>query len=62
MRISRSLFLSVSALISAPAIAQNVEPADEDVSGGDEIIVFGQGQTRQVQEINSEDITILAPR
>jgi iron complex outermembrane recepter protein len=61
MRISRSLFLSVSALISAPAIAQNVAPADEDVSGGDEIIVFGQGQTRQVQEINSEDITILAP-
>jgi len=43
-----------------PAMAQqeNMPAEDETVEG--EIIVFGRGETRQVQELTSKDLLILA--
>jgi iron complex outermembrane recepter protein len=61
MRFSNTLLLSASILISAPAFAQDAAPTDDEASDGEEIVVFGQGETRQVQEIKNADITILAP-
>jgi iron complex outermembrane receptor protein len=51
-----------SAVVIAPAaLAQTAVPEDSPEASEGEIVVFGQGQTRQVQEIRSEDVTILAP-
>ncbi len=60
-RFSICLFLTTS-LIAMPAWAQNA-PAADDAEAGEaaEIIVFGRGETRQVQELKSEDLLILAP-
>ncbi|QZH74121.1 MAG: TonB-dependent receptor [Erythrobacter sp.] len=50
------------ALMAQVAVAQeNVEEAPEEEVSGEAIIVFGQGQTRQVQEVESEDIRIQLP-
>lgn len=69
MRIVAVLLASTS-LIAAPAIAapavvdQGTAPAAETAlpaEGGDsEIVVLGQGQTRQVQELSTRELTILA--
>lgn len=58
-----SMLLASSAALSAPAYAQVVSmPADEMTEAGNEdIVVFGRGETRQVQEISAQDVTILAP-
>lgn len=53
------LFLS-TAIYSAPALAES-EVAGLDAEGAPDIIVFGQGETRQVQEIQSDAILTLAP-
>ncbi len=58
MRIRYLLLLSCVPF-SSPAFAQN--PIDESVDEEAAIVVFGQGQTRQVQELDSEDLSILAP-
>lgn len=58
MRIRYLLLLSCVPF-SSPAFAQN--PVDESVDEEAAIVVFGQGQTRQVQELDSEDLSILAP-
>jgi iron complex outermembrane recepter protein len=58
MRIRYLLLLSCVPF-SSPAFAQN--PVDESVEEEAAIVVFGQGQTRQVQELDSEDLSILAP-
>ncbi len=61
MRLISILFSSCAVMVATPIWAQSgVEPAEE-TADADGIIVFGQGQTRQVQEIKSEDLTILAP-
>jgi len=60
MRIT-TLLLSTAALVTTPAFAQATLPENTDGAPADEIVVFGQGETRQVQEIKSEDIQILAP-
>jgi len=60
MRIT-TLLLSTAALVATPAFAQATLPGNTDSAPADEIVVFGQGETRQVQEIKSEDIQILAP-
>ena len=57
-----SLLLASAALLSTPAFAQDASPAPADAPAADagEIVVFGAGQTRQVQELSSADISILA--
>ncbi len=50
------------ALMANCALAQeNVDEDPADATIGETIIVYGEGQTRQVQEVESEDITILLP-
>ena len=45
-----------------PALAQDAAiPADEAAAEGDAIVVFGKGETRQVQEVKAADIAVLLP-
>ena len=54
--------LSTTAFLSAPALAQDAAiPADEAGNEGDAIVVFGKGETRQVQEVKAADIAVLLP-
>ena len=62
-----SIFLlaSVAAFVT-PAVAQDSvsAPADDEVAEAaeeDAIVVFGRGETRQVQEVGSKELLILAP-
>lgn len=61
MRRTTFALLLASTIISTPAFAQDVAPADAPAADGAEIIVFGRGETRQVQEITSRDIVTLTP-
>ncbi|MGL5839955.1 MAG: TonB-dependent receptor [Sphingorhabdus sp.] len=54
----RSILLFSCALSATPAFAQESPPEADETN--EEIVVFGQGQTRQVQEIKADDIQILA--
>ncbi len=57
-----SIFLLASAAaLATPALAQNATPPADDEVATDEIIVFGRGETRQVQELNNKELLILAP-
>lgn len=61
MRTFISILLANAALIASPAMAQQANlPAETETTEG-EIVVFGQGETRQVQEISSKELLILAP-
>lgn len=61
MRTFISILLANATLIASPAMAQQANlPADTEATD-DEIVVFGQGETRQVQEISSKELLILAP-
>ncbi len=59
------LALAGTALTAVPAVAQDaaILPADEMAGddGSSDIVVFGRGETRQVQELGGEDVRILAP-
>ena len=57
------LLLASCAFISVPAFAQDAPlPADDMAAdAGEDIVVFGRGETRQVAELAAEDVTILAP-
>ena len=46
-------------MTSTAAFAQ--DPAADEVAAEDSIVVFGAGQTRQVQQLDSDDLSILAP-
>ena len=67
MRSFAAILLASTCLIAAPALAQ--DEADlagtgaETAAGGDDsvIVVFGQGQTRQVQEVDAADLQVLTP-
>ncbi|MFM5915758.1 MAG: TonB-dependent receptor [Chakrabartia godavariana] len=61
MRKITSLLLSTVAVLATPAFAQTTAPDGDEVTSGEEIVVFGRGETRQVQEIGNADLTILAP-
>lgn len=61
MRKITSLLLSTVAILATPAFAQTATPDADDVSTGEEIIVFGRGETRQIQELDNADLTILTP-
>jgi len=62
MRIATLLLASTSLLAATPALAQTA-PAEEAMpaaSEAGEIVVLGAGQTRQVQELSTKELTILA--
>ncbi|MBA4307539.1 MAG: TonB-dependent receptor [Sphingopyxis sp.] len=61
MRKFASIFLASAALIASPAIAQQANPPADTDTVEEEIVVFGQGETRQVQEISSKELLILVP-
>lgn len=61
MRRITSLLLSTVAILATPAFAQTATPDTDDLSTGEEIIVFGRGETRQIQELDNADLTILTP-
>jgi len=61
MRKITSILLSTVAILATPVFAQTKAPAADDVTSGEEIIVFGRGETRQVQELNNADLSILTP-
>lgn len=56
-----SILLASAAFIASPAMAQQTNPSSDTDAAEDEIVVFGQGETRQVQEISSKELLILAP-
>ena len=70
MRCVTALFVTTAMAVAAPAfaaeapageaLADEAAPAPADASAGAEIVVFGAGQTRQVQEISNADLTLLA--
>ncbi len=62
MRLLTILLVSTAALAALPAYAQNI-PADADVGDGEgeTIVVYGKGETRQVQVLDTASLTILAP-
>lgn len=62
MRKLSSILLATCALIASPSFAADDVAADavaEETE--DEIVVFGRGETRQVQELGSKELLILAP-
>ncbi|AOF96048.1 TonB-dependent receptor [Sphingobium sp. RAC03] len=64
MRPATALLLASTMLASTPAFAQTASlavPAAAAAVEGEEIIVFGRGETRQVQEIKARDIVVLTP-
>ena len=56
---ANTLFVS-TILAHSPAFAQTA-PAEAAEAEAAEIVVFGRGETRQVQELDSQDLAILAP-
>lgn len=61
MRSFTAYLLASTAFIAQPAQAQEVASNTSAESAPQEIIVFGRGETRQVQEIEAADIRILMP-
>jgi iron complex outermembrane recepter protein len=62
MRKFSRMLLAGTALFASPVFAQQaVSAADSDDLAEGEIIVFGRGETRQVQELDSKELLILAP-
>lgn len=69
MRTFAALLLASTCLFTAPVFAQDEDleqgpdgvDASEAWEGEPSIVVFGRGETRQVQQIDSEDIQILTP-
>jgi iron complex outermembrane receptor protein len=61
MRKISVMLMAGVALGSMPAMAQQVNTAPAVDSDDAEIVVFGQGETRQVQDVTSKELLILAP-
>jgi iron complex outermembrane recepter protein len=61
MRTLSVFLLASTAFIAMPAFAQAADAVESDTNEAAEIVVFGRGETRQVQELNTQDLTILAP-
>ena len=53
--------LAGTAFMATPAMAQQDNMPVEEVTEESEIVVFGRGETRQVQELTSKELLILAP-
>lgn len=63
MRKIATILLTTTALFTAPAFGADMAPdaAAESAAADDEIVVFGRGETRQVQEVEAADIRFLTP-
>jgi len=61
MRPIHAFLLASTMLAAAPAFAQSAAPVADAPADGAEIIVFGRGETRQVQEIQAKDLLTLTP-
>ncbi len=62
MRLLTILLATTAVIAAVPALAQGLPAvADESGAEGDAIVVFGTGQTRQVQEVQAAEIALLAP-
>ena len=62
MRKLSSILLSTVALVAMPAFAADEVAEDVAVEeAADEIVVFGRGETRQVQELGAKELQLLAP-
>ena len=61
MRKYSIILLASAAAIATPAAAQDAAGLPTEEAAGDEIVVFGRGETRQVQELTSKELLILAP-
>ncbi len=58
--VSQPAFAADDAAVAASAVADEAEAAS-DSADADAIVVFGQGETRQVQQVDAKDIQILTP-
>lgn len=61
MRFTIASLLASTILAATPAFAQDAAPAADAAAAEGEIVVFGRGETRQVQEIQAKDILTLTP-
>ncbi|MDO7835987.1 TonB-dependent receptor [Sphingobium sp. HBC34] len=61
MRSITALLLASTAMLATPAFAQDMAPAADAGAADADIVVFGRGETRQVQEISARDIVTLTP-
>ena len=65
MRVSALLLSTVASLIAVPAVAQTAPStaadATDEAAPNEDIVIFGRGETRQVQELSADDVTIRAP-
>jgi len=61
MRITIALLMASTAGIAMPAFAEDLAPSVATAAEDANIVVFGRGETRQVQEIQSQDIVTLTP-
>lgn len=56
-----TILLASTAIATSAAAQESSNLPTDDVAEGEEIVVFGQGETRQVQELTSKELLILAP-
>lgn len=61
MRTFTAVLLASSAFIAQPAIAADESADAAEAASSSEIVVFGRGETRQVQEVDALDIQVLTP-
>ncbi|ATE67227.1 TonB-dependent receptor [Rhizorhabdus dicambivorans] len=59
-KLSTCLLASV-AFCAQPAWAEDAAPPAADAGAGEEIVVFGKGEVRQVQQVDAAEIRILTP-
>jgi iron complex outermembrane receptor protein len=57
----KALLLTGGAVLAAPAFAAADSVAPTDAAAATDIVVLGRGETRQVQELASEDVAELVP-
>lgn len=55
------VLMTSAAFCTAPALAQDAPPPADAATDETDIVVFGRGETRQVQELNAEQMTVLVP-
>ena len=60
MRRQVHALLATTFLWAVPAVAQTTPSEADAAADSEEIVVFGKGETRQVQELDNKDLTILA--
>ncbi|MDF7775098.1 TonB-dependent receptor [Sphingomonas sp. AOB5] len=59
-KVAAWLLAGTSMFIAGTAAAQDAAPVAAPADEGNEIVVIGRGETRQVQQLGSEDIGVLA--